>query len=363
MRNRGQTPAGACTPSFGGRRQAPPVHGKNAAAPRPLPRGHGRKLAEAGPSGMLPSGDSARKHVPRPGGSETCPGARIRGQGVVRRANRRRVDRVPGERRRKLARILRLCLPTVVALALLGGLGTVGYRRAVAGDLFRVKEIRFHGLSRTRPEDLLAILPVQRGDHLLLVDPEAVEAALLRDPWVARAEVRRRLPPALDVDVTERRAVALVDLSGLYLVDARGEVFKRAAPGDGLDLPVVTGIERDTWIERRGEVEPLLSGALALMSAWAEARLDGRAPISEIHVDPDLGATVTTGDGAEVRLGQRDLEEKLSRLSRLLPALDAEGRKPEVIHLDNRRHPDWVAVRFAGSGGTGLIGSAAKAGR
>ncbi len=265
-----------------------------------------------------------------------------------RRANRRRVDRVPGERRRKLARILRLSLPTAVSLALLGALGVAGYRSAIAGDLLRVQEIRFQGLSRARPEELLAILPVRRGDHLLLVDPEAVEAALLRDPWVARAEVHRRLPPALDIEVSERRAVALVDLGGLYLVDARGEVFKRAAPGDGLDLPVVTGIDRDAWTDRRSEVGPLLAGALALVTTWTDRRLDGSAPISEIHVDPDYGTTVTTAEGAEVRLGQRDLEEKLSRLTRLLPALNAEGRKPEVIHLDNRRHPEWVAVRFAG---------------
>lgn len=267
---------------------------------------------------------------------------------MARTVNRRRVDRVPGERRRKLARILRLCLPTAVALALLGTLGAVGYRRAIAGNAFRVREIRFQGLARIHPDELLAILPVQRGDHLLLVDPQAAEVALLRDPWVARADVRRRLPPALDIQVVERRAVALVDLGGLYLVDARGEVFKRAEPGDGLDLPVVTGIERDAWVDRRAEVEPLLAGALALATAWAGSRLDGPASISEIHVDPDYGTTVTTAAGAEVRLGQKDLEAKLSRLSRLLPALEAEGRKPEVIHLDNRRHPDWVAVRFAG---------------
>ncbi len=279
---------------------------------------------------------------------------------MARTVNRRRVDRVPGERRRKLARILRLCLPTAVALTLLGTLGAFGYRRAIAGDAFRVKEIRFHGLSRIRPEELLEILPVRRGDHLLLVDPEVAEAALLRHPWVARAEVQRRLPPALDVDVVERHAVAMVDLGGLYLVDARGEVFKRAEPGDGLDLPVVTGIEREAWTDRRAEVEPLLAGALALAGAWGESHLDGPAPISEIHVDPDYGTTVTTADGAEIRLGQRDLEAKLSRLSRLLPALQAEGRKAEVIHLDNRRHPDWVAVRFAGTGDAGLIGVAGK---
>jgi cell division protein FtsQ len=157
--------------------------------------------------------------------------------------------------------------------------------------------------------------------------------------------------------------VALVGLGGLYLVDERGQVFKRAAPGDGLDLPLVTGIDRDAWTDRRAEAEPLLAGALALLAAWSAEKLDVLAPISEVHVDADYGTTVTTTGGAEIRLGQRDLEAKLSRLTRLLPALEAEGRKTEVIHLDNRRHPEWVAVRFEGAGGAGIIGQAGKLGR
>lgn len=267
---------------------------------------------------------------------------------MARGVNRRRVDRVPGQRRRSLARALDLAMPTVVALGMLGGLGWLVHRVAVKGDLLRVKEIRLEGLARTRPEELLALLPVRRGDHLLAVDPAAAEAALLRDPWVAGAEVRRRFPDGVEVQLTERRAAALLDLGGLYLVDAQGTVFKRAAPGDGLDLPVVTGIGREAWVERRAEAEPLLSGALALAEAWTGRRLEGPAALAEIHVDLDMGTTVVTADGTEVRLGQGDLEAKLSRLGRLLPALQAEGRKAEVIHLENRRHPEWVAVRFAG---------------
>jgi len=56
-------------------------------------------------------------------------------------------------------------------------------------------------------------------------------------------------------------------------------------------------------------------------------------------------------DGVEIRLGHGDLPEKLARLERVLAAVAAEGRRAEVLHLDNRRRPDWVAVRLAGSGG------------
>jgi len=267
---------------------------------------------------------------------------------VARGPNRRRVDRVPGERRRKAARAVALALPTVAAVAGLAGALFLLWRYGIAGDLLRIERIQLEGLARATPEELLELSPAQRGDHLLFVDPDAVEAALRRHPWVAAAEVRRRFPRTLEVKITERRPAALVDLGGLYLIDDRGEVFKRAAPGDGLDLPVVTGIEREAWVERREELEPLLTAALALLARWSARGLDGRASVSELHVDPDYGTTLWTGDGMEVRLGQGDIEEKLTRLERVLSALDADGQRAEVLHLDNRRHPDWVAVRLAG---------------
>lgn len=269
---------------------------------------------------------------------------------MARGPNRRRVDRVPGERRRKLAAALRFAFPFVVLASCLALAGWGVWRVAVSGGLLRIGEIRFEGLSRATAEELLELSPVAVGDHLLAVDPEAVAAALRRHPWIASAEVRRRLPAALEVSIVERRARALVDLGSLYLVDERGEVFKRATPGDGLDLPVVTGVGREDWVERRAEVEPLLVGALALLDRWAERGLDRRAPISEIHLDPDYGTILWAGDeGVEVRLGQGDLPEKLARLERVLAAVDAEGQRAEVLHLDNRRRPDWVAVRVSRS--------------
>jgi cell division protein FtsQ len=255
-------------------------------------------------------------------------------------------------------------LPAIAGAAAVALAGAFVWRQALSGDLFRIREIRFEGLARATPEELLEISPVQRGDHLLLCDTDVVAAALRRHPWVSSVEVRRDLPRDLRVNVVERRPAAIVDLGGLYLVDAKGEVFKRALPGDGLDLPVITGIAREAWVERREEVEPLLSAALTLLARWAERGLARREPVSEIHIDPDYGTTLFAGeDGLEVRLGQGDLPEKLERLDRVLSALAAEGRRAEVLHLDNRRRPDWVAVRLAGRRGEADGRSAVSGGR
>ena len=52
-------------------------------------------------------------------------------------------------------------------------------------------------------------------------------------------------------------------------------------------------------------------------------------------------------EGTEIRLGHGAIPEKLARLEQVLAAVEAEGRTVEVLHLDNRRRPDWVAVRLA----------------
>jgi cell division protein FtsQ len=266
--------------------------------------------------------------------------------------NRRKIEVQPGERRRKLARAALLAAPTLGVLAALGVAAWLGWSQLVAGDALRVREVRFLGATRARPEELAELCPVKPGDHLALVDADLVALALARHPWIAAVGVRRVLPAALEVRVTERRAVALADLGGLYLVDDRGEVFKKAAPGDGLDLPVITGISRQDWLAHEGEVRPRLAAALALLDRWADRRLDRRAPISQIHLDPDYGTTVWAGDeGTEIRLGQGEIPDKLARLERVLAAIRAEGRRAEVLHLDNRRRPDWVAVRFEDSQG------------
>jgi cell division protein FtsQ len=261
---------------------------------------------------------------------------------------------VPGERRRKLARFLRLVGPAALSTAALVLVAFLAWRHGVEGELLRIRALRFEGLARVPAAELAELSPVRPGDHLFLADLGQAATALARHPWLASVEIRRRLPPALEIRVVERRAVALVDLAGLYLVDDRGEVFKRATPGDGLDLPVVTGISRDDWVERRAEVEPLLQGALGLLARWRERGLDRKAPLSQLRIDPVYGAIVWAGEqGFEVRLGHGDIAEKLSRLERVLAAIEAEGQRPEVLHLDNRRRPDWVAVRLAGAAGVG----------
>jgi cell division protein FtsQ len=275
--------------------------------------------------------------------------------------NRRRIDPVERAEARRVL-LARAGIAVLVLLALVAGAGSAfgAWRFLSTAEALRVRELRWSGLERATADELAALSPVQPGDNLVRADLAAVEKALLKHPWVRTAEVRRKLfPPALEVAITERRAAALVELGGLYLVDREAQPFKRAAPGDGLDLPLVTGLSRDDYVQRRSEVEPLLAGAIALLDGYQAAGLSDQAPISEVHVDLESGITIYVGEqGTQVRLGSGELPQKLSRLRRTLSALGADVRRAEVVHLDNRAHPTWATVRMAGGvGGPGDVSS------
>ncbi len=283
---------------------------------------------------------------------------------MARGRNRRRVDRSPEEAPRAgPGKAIGRVAAAAGALALLALGGLASQRLLLDGAWLRVRAVRYHGLARATGPELDALSPVKPGDNLLAADLEAMERALARHPWIRSAEAHRSLPPAVEVRVVEREPGALVDLGGLYLVDREAQVFKRASAGDGLDLPVITGFTREDYLQRRADLEPLLLGALALLDGYAREGLARAWPLSEVHVDVDEGVTLYVGEeGTQVRLGIGDLPQKLSRLHRILDVLRAEGKRAEVLHLDNRNRPSWVTVRLSGSARGGGDGQGVRPG-
>lgn len=270
---------------------------------------------------------------------------------MARGGNRKRLEPAAVAVEWKLRlRTAGLGLAAAGAVAAAGAGCWQGYRFLTSGQPLRIREVRFTGQRHASEQDLAEAATVRRGDNLLRADLGQLERAVAKVPWVKRAEAHRRFPAAVEVRIEEHQPAALVELSGLYLVSADGEVFKRAAPGDGLDLPVVTGISREDFVQRPAEAKPQLAGALALARAYAQAGLAESAPISEIHLEADQGVTLYVGaEGTEVRLGTGDLPQKLNRLQKVLGALAATGSHPQVLHLDNRAHPSWVTIRLAGA--------------
>lgn len=230
----------------------------------------------------------------------------------------------------------------VVAAALVFG-AQAGWDWARQAPQFAIEQLHFAGNQRATDAELCRVSGLQPGLNLVALDPLAVERLLATDPWIKTARVTRHLPNRLEIQITEHQPVAMVSLGDLYLVDDGGEPFKRVQPSDGLDLPLVTGVERDDYVARHDETVQRLTHALGVADRYSSSAAGKSSRLSEVHLD-DQGVTLITGDGQQVRLGQGDYAEKFVRLARVRQELKSRSLVAEVILLDNRARPSSVTV-------------------
>jgi cell division septal protein FtsQ len=221
-------------------------------------------------------------------------------------------------------------------LALLLGGGRLALEQITGSPRFALQNVEISATSRITPDEIVELARVAEGDRLLKLDTDLIAARVAEHPWAAEVRVSRRLPSVLRFDVIERRAVATVNLGGLYLVDETGRPFKRATMSEADGLPVLTGLERSQYVDHRGPSEAVFREALAILSAYRAQ--PGRPEVGEVNMSPRYGFTLFLLEGgAEIRLGRRDYDRKLARLDQIFEAVKTSGADPasiRVVHLD-----------------------------
>ena len=238
-------------------------------------------------------------------------------------------------------------LSVVPVLVLLAGTvvaGRYGHRWLTHTPRLGARTLEVTGNAHCLRDEVLTAARLTLGSNVLAVDLERAARQIERLPWVARATVTRQLPDTLRVAIEERSPAALVAVGGLYLASADGTLFKRAEPGDPVDLPVVTGLARESFRERPDGAREQVRDALALMGDLESAQLGSSARLQEVHRDETGDLSVMIG-GTYIWLGRGPYRSKLSRLRVVLGELHRHGLEASEVHLESDRHPERVTVR------------------
>lgn len=269
--------------------------------------------------------------------------------------------RTPVRWNRAVVRLRSLGKPVAI-LALLGVVvygGVLAHGFVVESPHFQVKRVHVTPTVHVTSEEVRRLAGIGPTTNIFSVSLGEVVRQVESHPWIARAVVRRRLPDAIHIQVTENVAAGAVLLKGeepekssFYLISSEGAVFKRARLAELEDLPLITGLTRQEYRSSREESRLKLREALAVVRHY-EARA-GRPKLGEVHVDPVEGVTLYTASQAvQIRLGRGEYLPKLRRMDRILAALAARGQSALAIRLDNARHPRRVTVQLAEAGSSG----------
>lgn len=174
--------------------------------------------------------------------------------------------------------------------------------------------------------ELVKLVGVEKGAHLLTVSLSRVRRNLLKDPWIEEVTLARVYPGRLMVSLREQVPVALARTDGLYLVNRGGELFKRVEAGDPKNLPVITGL-------KGADRERILS-LIPIVDRFQDNEAIRPLGLSEIHWDEKKGVTLyTMRPVIKVVLGTEQWESRLKKLGEILPEMGRREGRPLSVDL------------------------------
>lgn len=204
-----------------------------------------------------------------------------------------------GKSRRKAGQ---RALVMLLCLAVIGGIGLLYSQGNWIDNLFSQigyfevgDNVVINGCHVTTPDQIRELGAIRYHTNLFDVNPAKMAAVLVKHPWISSAKIQKVWPNKLVINIVEHVPEALIVLKRhgseeLYYMDAKGIPFVAVKPGQDLDFPVMTGLDRIKGADRRQEI---------LHDAMLFLKLVGRnnpnlpsQSVSEIHFDATHGMTI-----------------------------------------------------------------------
>ncbi len=223
----------------------------------------------------------------------------------------------------KALRRVTLWLYTLVVVCLC----MAGFKWLWESPYFPIKKIHFYGqLAETDQVKLAEVAQRNINGNFFKADMNELKQALAKDPWVESVKVQRMWPDTVNVFVVERQAQA--SWKGGGLVDAKGFVFnaktQKSVPefsGPKYMMPKVVAFQT--------MVQPMLE--------------QQQLSLKQVEVSERGAWTLVLNNGVVVKLGRRDLQERLQRfLTYWSRDLQPLGGSLEYVDL---RYHDGFAIK------------------
>ncbi len=262
-------------------------------------------------------------------------------------------------RRRRGARFLRrLALWLVVAAGASWGLwegGRLAARRVLLENpKYNLVHLDIELSGRLRRDQVLAWADIPSDANLLGLDIRRIQLALERQPQVATAEIRKKLPNRLWMRVAERRPLARITIgvggallpASCFIVDREGMIM-RPRPGEPVErLPEIRGVRIGDLAEGRTIEAPSVFGALNLLAMIEQSPV--RAELDVVSVDVSeagcLGLCLPKGGFVRFSDESSELGRQVQWLQRILNHCARERRVLRTADLTLTRN---VPVTYA----------------
>jgi len=233
---------------------------------------------------------------------------------LLQAATRSKSRRQAGRRRIGMGLVWAVTLPALLVGLIWGGIET--WRALfVENDFFQIREIEITTDGTLGAGHIQEYAKVQTGLNLFAVRPKDIRESLLLVPVIANAQVGRRLPDTLVIEVTERVAVAGLGRPGAGIplaLDATKHVLGPSSVR--ASLPIILGV-RDKGL-RPGDIvsDPMIDQALLILDLCNQSAMRREMEVATIDLSNEEQLDVGLISGEQVLLSLDGLKEKLPQL-------------------------------------------------
>lgn len=215
-----------------------------------------------------------------------------------------------------------------------GGYRLYGFMKS--SEYFSIKKINVFGTKYSFADDIKDLSGISEGDNIFSFSSDKAAEQIKNHPWVRKVIVNKHLPDRVSIEVIEYKPAMLINFSRLYLVDENGIVFKILSEDELFDLPIISGITKDDYLNNTELYRQKILTIFDIESRFS--KLFPHLPISEIVVEKDGDYTIITAKNSfEIRLGQSNYERKLEILSMILNKSKDLNINPQIVFLDTKR--------------------------
>ncbi len=234
---------------------------------------------------------------------------------------------------------LLLCLKIAagsVGLVLISFVLVFGHDFLTQCSFFGAQQVVVRGIQRISKKDVLNQTQINNGINVLSLNLSMLRKRLLAHTWIAEAHVRRELPNVISIRIEEHNPLAIIDLGRKLLINHKGEIFKEKSSSDPRHLPIITGLE---YTDLNVSGKPPSKSFKAVMDILrlgqtAKGILPNKQ-IKRIHVDPDMGITLSTFyQIKEIKLGFGSYPQKYRSLKHVIDYLKRHQRFLGFVSMD-----------------------------
>lgn len=192
-------------------------------------------------------------------------------------------------------------------------------------------EVRLSGNTSVALEDVLFDGGIKDPVNVLQISTSELKTRLEKDLRIESAEVSRSFPAAIEVRLTERVPLAVVQSQfGYVYLDRSGTVIRTARAIRDLNIPIITGVKLEHMLLGESVTKKEVLSALTFIDHLSS---QGAGLFSEVNVGNAERIVAYTRDGIPVRLGEGDRMDERAALAENMVGT-VKTRKLFVEYID-----------------------------